>query len=645
LVTSLALTACFKAPPKRPDFFESEGQRAHHKHIDPSLVSNRIPGEGISGGQLYSQNCQVCHGILGSSEKKGRSKANILAAMQRVPEMQSIRLEDKQVQAISDALAEVNDDAVFSCGVDEIIVPAESVKPLSRTQYRNTLNQLFGRYGVMDRIKLDLDSIPVPTDKYNTFDNFNVMLRQGHFDSYWSIARKLSEDLVGNRSFAQDAFGNPACLDAADLSQTCLATFYKDLGLRIYRRPLQASDRSLLERHIGPDMTAREEAKAILATMLLSGDFSYHMQIYGQQPKPSDPGLIELSAYELASRLSYALWESMPDSKLFDLAASGQLKDEAVLSKQIDLMLSDEKARVANARFFTEWLQLKTNVSFTVPEQLLGNIRLEEGLKSDIKTEAESFVNQIVFTQRGGYEDLLKDSSTFAKSPTFQSLLGNPKPEERPGLLWRIVMSGSNFSKERNLIHSGKIIRERLLCDVLPPIPTNLNAQIQEAGSKIQPDRPLREEITQKTEPAQCSGCHIRINPLAFAGANNYDWIGRYISEERRLQSDGSIQAFPVNNRVENPAIDVIREKPLAGPSELASAIAQSQKGPACLIEKRYTAFLGRPASPESMRDGCAMNRAYNALMGSPDGSVIDMLKALLGPEIRYRRLAQSPSN
>jgi hypothetical protein len=148
-----------------------------------------------------------------------------------------------------------------------------------------------------------------------------------------------------------------------------------------------------------------------------------------------------------------------------------------------------------------------------------------------------------------------------------------------------------------------------------------------------------RDEVAKKTEGPSCIGCHRLINPLAFAGANNYDSIGRFITTEKRLQMDQSILRFPVNSRVDNAYIDGNADGPLDGPYELAQALAQSQKAPACYLMKRYAALLGRAINPDPQADGCTLQRSYKILESNGSGSLMMTLKALIGPEFQYRRI------
>ncbi|MFW7379149.1 MAG: DUF1592 domain-containing protein [Oligoflexus sp.] len=627
-------SACVKPPEVPRASIDPDGV---HKHRDILPLENDAI---LSGGDLYQRYCQACHGMLDESSKKGRSFAAIKQAIKDIPDMRGLELNDPMIRAIAEALSSEN-ATVFACDSKDGAMPIaeDTIRPLSKSQYANTLRDLFRTYISLDAIALDVESIPLPQDKKNPFDNVGVFVSQDHFRAYSAIARRLSEQLIANANFINASFGAASCLEGQNLSRQCVQSFAANMGKKIHRRLLTQGDMDTWMGLVSDETNAREEAMLILSSSLLSGDFLFHMTAYGRQVSESDPGLFELSAFELASRLSYALWGTMPDDELFRLAETGDLKEEAVLNQQIDRLLMHPKAREHNARFYSQWLQLKSNLPLNIPEQLLDGLRIDDSLKNDIEQEAMDFVNAITFEQKGNYTDLLTSGENFAQSANYRSILGNGGAEERPGLLWRIILSGSTFTSHRNLIHSGLLLRERLLCETLPQPPPSLAEEVQQAVDQEFSMLSTRDEVAKKTEAPSCAGCHTKINPLAFAGANHYDWIGRYITSERRLLKNGEIASFPVNGKVDDPSIAAMGEQPVDGPAQLAEAIAMSNKGPACLIQKRYAAMMGREVKADAERDGCVLKRSYDAMLVDPEASLLDMLKALLGPELNYRRI------
>jgi hypothetical protein len=609
----------------------------HHQSVPPSAIE--LAG-GESGIVLYENYCQFCHGSISVTTMAGRSQEAIQVAIAKVPEMVAIRLTDAELKAIAVALSNPSKD-VFACEAPTSIptVTPDLVRPLSKSEYANTLRDLFAPYNVMESLALDIAGIPSIQNKIDPFDNVRISLNDNHLFSYSNVAKKLGEALPNQAKFLQDAWGGQeACMNAEDLTRECLQTLGNSFGQRILRRPLDAVDLARALKNVGPDSNGKEELSMILYSWLMSSDFLYHLYARGTK-SISDPALVELTAYELANRLAYALWSTLPDSTLLQAAADGSLKQDSVMAAQVERMLADPKARMANAEFYVQWLQLKNRSSFNLPEPLLGGLQLEESFKAEITSEAAEFVNYVTFEARGGYADLLLSPQSFAQSNTYKTIVGPSTPEQRPGLLWRLVLASSSFSSYRNLIHSGTIIRERILCEPIPPPSPQLAGDVSAATMLSLNELSSRGEVAQKTSPSSCALCHSKINPLSFAGSNRYDSVGRYIDQERRLQMDGSYKNFAINAAVEDPSIDRPGEAAVDGPYALAVAISKSQKARACLIRKRYTALMGRPAKPEAKLDGCALKRAYSALNSPAKGQLNEMMKAFIGPEFKYRRL------
>ena len=646
------LGACHSSP-RRPTFKEKPGVTisAVHRHREPAGLRAPYPAGAAAmlneavyapGASLYAEACQACHGVLGESEKRGASAERIAKAISEVSVMQGLNLSSAELQALAEALkSSAQTSEVFACSQDtQNLAPVEeTIRPLSRTEYRNTLKSLFGAYLSLDSLALDLKSLPIPANRSLPFDNVGGALNDVHLALYQNMARSLSESLLNVPRFVQDAFGSEVCLNAPDMSPSCISTFAAGMGLQIYRRPLTQSDIQNLMQVVSSEMDAREEAEVLLRSALLSSDFLYHNR-RDSLPLTQNPKILQLSSYELASRLSYALWADMPDAQLFALAANGQIREGGALSQQVDRMMADPRARLSNARFFEEWLHLRSEAKPSLPPELAEGVVQDPAFADEIAREAGVFVNKVVFDTKGSFRDLLLLGQRSPETSMFQAILAQDGDEQRPGLLWRAVLAQSSMGPSRNLIHQGKLMREAFLCETLPNPPDALNEDVQKAMKQDFRNLSSREEVTRKTAAPACMSCHSMINPIAFAGANAYDAIGRFTGVEKRLQLDHSVLRFNVDTRIEDPAIDAAGEGPVDGPYALAQAMAKSRKAPACYLSKRYAALLGRSINPDAAQDGCALKRSYAVLQAGGEASLMQTLKALIGPEFQYRRIA-----
>ncbi len=618
------------------------GSPAHP--IDNVFDPAPVDSESLSGFELYQKNCQACHGMLADSAVKGRSSSSIKAALSSVAQMSAIRLSDDQIAGIAEAL---RDDklGVFGCEENQDDFVADAIRPLSRLEYKNTIEELFGRYGVMERIQVELAAIPQQSARQK-FDTVGLSLSQDHFRQYQQVAQKVADQVFEQSDFVVEAFAQPECLQGDRLNEACFDYFLNRYAYKILRRPVESSDRRVFEvirtaEADAPALTAKQQGKALLKAMLLSPDFVFHLYIRGDAVAGRSD-LVSLTSYELASRLSYALWASPPDDSLYAKAKSGSILNDETFKNEVARLLSDDKAKRHNAAFFDQWLGLSPNAQINISSEILAGLVVDPKLLAEVSAEAQDFVNWIVFEQKAGLNELLSSDFSRPRSELYRQIIAGMQSAkvERPGLLWRLILSHSTFQSERNLIHSGKIIRENLLCETLPLPTDEATAElISDATNESLRSISARQEIERKTSAAACSGCHAKINPLAFASANAYDSIGRFIEEELRIGENGQINRFPVDTLVQDPHIDNPGEQAVQGPMQLANALADSKRLSACLVQSRYSAMMGRRIQPQRNQDACSLQRGFDKIYNG--ASYIEMLTALFGPEFKLRKPAR----
>ena len=171
---------------------------------------------------------------------------------------------------------------------------------------------------------------------------------------YDEVAAALAEQAVPRMASLSP------CNLAADTSTACASQFIDAFGLKAYRRPLESAERDeylalyTLERGQG---TVESAFKLVVATFLESPFFLYHSEVGPSGAPTSAPA--RLTSYEIASRLSYFLWDTMPDAELFELAAAGSLVDDVTLGAQVTRMLADSRAVDAIPRFHLQWLGIR----------------------------------------------------------------------------------------------------------------------------------------------------------------------------------------------------------------------------------------------------------------------------------------------
>ena len=315
----------------------------------------------------------------------------------------------------------------------------------------------------------------------------------------------------------------------------CARQILSTLAQRAFRRPVSSDEVDDLltfyttGRARGAFDTGIELA---LRRVLTSPHFLFRIE---QDPADVAPDTnYRISDLELASRLSFFLWRTMPDDELLDRASRGQLRDPAVLSAQVRRLLADDRAQVMLDDFSGQWLQLG-KVDVAVPDaQMFPNF--DDSLKQDLRRETELFVDSIRREDRS-IVDLLTADYTFlnerlakhykilgVKGSRFRRVTYGPD-EPRRGLLGQgsILTVTSSPIRTRPVVR-GKFILENLLGTPPPAPPANV-PPFQETGDVLA--LTMRERMAAHRANPVCASCHAMIDPLGFA-LENFDPVGRH---------------------------------------------------------------------------------------------------------------------
>lgn len=305
-----------------------------------------------------------------------------------------------------------------------------------------------------------------------------------------------------------------------------------------------------------------------------------------------------LDDYEVATRLSYFLWSSMPDETLSALAAKGQLKDPKVRKAQVERMLKDPKARALGDNFAGQWLQLRKLHDFAPdPKQFPG---FTDSLRNAMLKETTLYFNAVVSEDRSVLEFIDSDY-TYLNGPLAQHYgIGGVSGEafqkvklsnaNRGGLITHAsILALTSNPTRTSPVKRGKFILDQLLGTPLPPPPPGVG-NLEETKDVIDAQS-LRKRLEQHRKDPQCASCHSKLDPLGF-GLENFDPVGVW-----RLK-DGK---FEIDSKGELPD-----GKTFSGPSEL-KALLMSRKSDfvRCLAEKMLTYAIGR--GTESI-DKCAVD-------------------------------------
>jgi hypothetical protein len=273
-----------------------------------------------------------------------------------------------------------------------------------------------------------------------------------------------------------------------------------------------------------------------MQAVLISPNYIFRLEEFNSE---SEPRL--LSHYEMASRLSYFLWDSMPDDELFRLAAEEKLNQPYVLREQAIRMLKDRKTRESAESFVEQWLGTRELGRNIKPDRTT-NRGYSNELEWALKQEPVLFF-QYVMSENRPILDFLDSDYTFLDSKlerhyrlrlkdTNQQLKKFDLPEDshRGGLLGMAgVLAVSSLPQRTSPVLRGKWVRETLLGSHTPSPPPNV-PQLEEKRNADSPQT-IRELLELHRQNAQCAGCHDHIDPIGF-GLENYDMLGRWRTED-----------------------------------------------------------------------------------------------------------------
>jgi hypothetical protein len=493
------------------------------------------------------------------------------------------------------------------------------LRRLTRQEYNRTIRDLLGD-----------DSAPAdrfPADEVSGgFGNNAAVLGVSPLlaEKYQEAAEALAARAV------QDLGALVGCDPVRTGEEACARAFVERFGARAYRRPLTPTERDRLLAVFAVGRTGGSFGEGIEVTLraiLQAPAFIYRAE-HGRPARPGEK-LVGLTGHEVATRLSYFLWGTMPDARLFEAAARDALATPAQVAAQARQMLADPRARPAVVEFHRQWLGLAALDHLSKDREAYPEF--DAPLAAAMAAETAAFVEDVVFGGAGTLGALLTSTRGFV-SPALARLYGvsggdGRQPvtlpaSERAGLLTQAgLLSVHALPDQSSPVHRGKMIREQILCDQMPPQPPNLMVSPPE----VDPRRPTRERFAQHAEDPACSGCHRLMDPIGF-GFEAYDGIGRFRTSDGGRAVDASGELVDTEDA----------DGPFRGARELADRLAGSRDVRDCAATQWYRFAFGRLEGPG---DECSL-RGLRAAFDAAGGDVRELLVALTTTEAFLHRPA-----
>jgi hypothetical protein len=372
----------------------------------------------------------------------------------------------------------------------------------------------------------------------------------------------------------------------------CVARIISTLARRAYRRPPTKAEVDALVRL---STTAKQQGEGVeegiqlaLEAMLVSPNFLFRIE---RDPSPTDVARVHrVDDFELATRLSYFLWSSMPDEELLRTAESGILHDPGTLDAQIKRMLADPRSAALAENFAGQWLEIRNLDSIKPdPDRF---VRWGPELKTAMKTETLMFFSYVL-QQNRPLSDFLDARYTFVNErlAKFYGIPGVTGPEfrrielatdQRGGILTQAsVLTVSSYPTRTSPTIRGKYLLNNILGTPPPPPPPDVPAL---DASKVGSEVSLRKQLEEHRNNAVCASCHSKMDVLGF-GLENYNGIGKWRTVDGK---------FPIDSSGTLPG-----GKSFATPAELKQILAaQMPEFARCVTEKMMVYALGRGLQP-----------------------------------------------
>jgi hypothetical protein len=378
----------------------------------------------------------------------------------------------------------------------------------------------------------------------------------------------------------------------AEDEESAARRILETLTRRAYRRPVTEDD---LAGPLAQFREARAQAdfdagiQTAISAVLVSPHFL--LRIERDPPSAAAGTVYRVSDLELASRLSFFLWSSIPDDELLDLAIRGELSKPQVLEAQVRRMLADERSHNLVTNFADQWLHLRNLESITPDLRLFPDF--DHNLRQALRTETELHFAEVLRKDRSVL-DLLKADHTFlnerlARHYGIPHVVGSrfrrvelPSGSERGGLLRQgSILTVTSYATRTSPVIRGKWILENVLgTPPPPPLPDVPSLKDNTIASHLS----VRERLAQHRADAACASCHNLMDPPGFA-LENYDAVGRWRSQEDGRQIDVS-GGLPDGSKF--AGIGGLEEALLARPDMFVSTLS----------EKLLTFALGRGLEP-----------------------------------------------
>lgn len=464
---------------------------------------------------------------------------------------------------------------------------AAPLRRLSNAEYRNTVQDLLAQVsGIGPAVATATKDFVEEAESLGFRNNVEFLgvsslVAQGYMDAAEMLAPLTA--------------GTAALIGCTSNDAACAKQFIDSFGKRAFRRPLSADEaaryQSVYDKAAAQGYDFKTGVEWVVFSMLQSTQFLYRVELGAPQGIDYVP-----SQFETATRLSYLVWQSMPDQALFDAAASAQLGSKAQIEAQARRMLQDPKASRL-LEYFDQWLDLDRLSTLDRDANFYANI--DPNLPQLLQGETHAFVGSLLKSPTGSLTELLSAGYSYVNADLAKhyGVTGAPGAEfvrvdmpGRAGVLTQGMLLTHDKPTRTSIVRRGLKIRLDLLCHKVPAPPNDVELDLEGLGEGLT----QRERLEKHRSVASCAGCHTLMDPIGVA-FEGFDAVGR----ARTADESGK----PVDLKTE---LSLTRDAngPIEGATALGEKLANSQEVRDCYVAQSFRFFYGRDYTAA---DQCSM--------------------------------------
>lgn len=475
------------------------------------------------------------------------------------------------------------------------------LRRLTHRQYANTVRDLLGESS-------DPSTQFPPEDFVEGFKNQyrSQSLSPTQIEAYTLDAERLSR-----RAFLRgDSRHLIPCSYSASDAAKCRSEFIRTFGQRAFRRPLDAKEIKLYEAIFASESDFLQGAQAVVEAILQAPSFLFWME---DAPRP------DWKPYAVASRLSYSVWNTMPDDALLQRAKTGELNDAEGMARTARSMLNDPRAKDGLNEFVSQWLRFDRALASARERRTFPMFSRE--LVTAMIEESKRFVGDLVWNE-GNFMDVFRAGHGFVnadlaavykvKAPARDfDRVEFPAEQERAGVLGQaLFLTLTSKPEDTAPTARGLFVREQFLCQRVPPPPPGVDTNLP----AVTEARPVtnRERLAEHTTNVACAGCHRLIDPIGF-GLEKFDAIGARREKYTLLFYPDVHEAKVPKKKIDldldtTGQIAGIENSDFSNPRQLGEILAEAKPCQECIVKQVFRYLAGRHETPA---DEPRLNRAF----------------------------------